>query len=476
MLRFLPCLTLIVALAAYAADPPKNEPHQGPRVILLAPQAKAPARALAYHLMPDPLESVEGDASRLWLRAAMSVVAQRRRFTEEEQSWMGWSKTPPGKLPRKGVETLLARYRPALDLADRASLRTRCRWDLPPLTVQTLDTAIPHDEIQAMRELIQYVTLRFRLDLQEKKFDEARHGAQTGLSLARHLGGSDLMLQDLVGIAISSIAVGHLEEWVQVPDSPNLYWPLTELPRPLVGVRRSIRNELYILDRSLPELRDLRSKKMSEKQAQEAYDQILRAWTEGIGEGPPFWTKGAAKVAITTMPYPVARKAIIAAGRSEKEVDAMPKLQVVALAHLEEHDRVRDDIIKWLGVPAYQGLPEIEKIVARETAKDKGTANVFLAMLLPTMSKIANAQMRLDRNIAGLRAAEALRQHVADHGKPPATWADLKGCPAPTDPYTGKGFDAFYKVVDGKGVLEVPPMKGMPASLGRRYEVAPRVP
>ena len=88
----------------------------------------------------------------------------------------------------------------------------------------------------------------------------------------------------------------------------------------------------------------------------------------------------------------------------------------------------------------------------------------------------ASCPARLDRLIASLRAAEALRQHVADHGKPPATWADLKGVPAPIDPYTGKGFDAFYKVVDGKGILKVPPMAGMPATLGRRYEVAPKTP
>jgi hypothetical protein len=475
MLRLLPFVALLLALAAHAADPPKKDPPPGPTVIRLAPQAKAPRRALAYHLMPDPLEAVAGDAAQLWLRAGINVRAVRHKWTEEEWKWAGPAGTPLNKLPVREIRTLMVKYLHGLELADRAALRARCHWDYEPLTVQNLHTNLPQEEVQTMREIIQLVSLRCRVEMAEKKFDDARRSAQTGLGLARHLGDSDIMIQDLVGIAMAAIAVGRLEEWVQIPDSPNLYWPLTELPRPLVGLRRSIRNELYTLDRSLPELRGLRSKKLSEGQARQTYDKMLRAWSEGIGEGPPFWTKGVAKVTITTMQYPVARMALVAAGRSEKELDAMPKLQVIALAHLEEHDRVRDDIIKWLAVPAFQGLPEIEKIVARETAKDKGTANVFLAMLLPMMSKVAQAQTRLDRNIAGLRAAEALRQHVADHGKPPATWADLKGCPAPTDPYTGKGFDAFYKVVDGKGVLEVPPMKGMPASLGKRYEVAPRV-
>lgn len=476
MIRLLPAVALLLALAAHAADPPKQSPPAGPTVIRLAPQAKAARRALAFHLMPDPLEEVEGDASQLWLRAGMNVRALRHKWSEEEKQWMGWGQEPAGKLPRKGVEALLKPYLPALALADRAALRTRCRWDYAPLTMQTISTMLPMDEIQAMRELIGYIRLRFRLEVQEQKFDDARRSAQTGLALARHLGDSDVMIQDLVGVAVASIMVGQLESWVQTPDSPNLYWPLTELPRPLVGVRRSIRNELYTIDRSLPSLRDLRAGKLTEAQAGRAFDKLIDAWTQGPGDKPPSWAKGVARVAVVTMHYPDARKALIAAGRTEKEVDALPKLQAVALSHIEAYDRVRDDIVKWLGVPAHRGLPEIEKIVARERADKTEKRNVFLALMLPAMEKVAHAQTRLDRQIAGLRAAEALRQHVADHGKPPATWADLKGCPAPVDPYTGKGFDAFYKVVDGKGVLEVPPMRGMPASLGKRYEVAPRVP
>jgi hypothetical protein len=45
--------------------------------------------------------------------------------------------------------------------------------------------------------------------------------------------------------------------------------------------------------------------------------------------------------------------------------------------------------------------------------------------------------------------------------------------PLPIDPLTGKGFDAFYKVVDGKAVLEMPAMPGMGATTGRRYEIDP---
>ena len=474
MNRLLPFVALLLALAAHADNPPKKDPP-GPPVIRLARQAKAPARALAYHLMPDTSEEVDGDASQLWLRAGIQVRGVHHKWTEKEYNWAGPSGTPLDKLPAKEVRALLERFLPGLDLTDRAALRTRCRWDYKPLTIRTVSMTLAMDEITMMRETINVVSLRFRLELSERRFDDARRSAQTGLALARHLGDSDLMILDLVGIALASIMVGRLEEWVQTPDSPNLYWALSELPRPLVGIRKSIRNELGTIERSLPSLRDLRAKKLTEAQAREAYDRMFDAWTQGSFETEPTLMKGMARMAVVAKYYPNARKTLIAGGRSEKEVDAMPKLQVVALSFLEEYDRVRDEITKWLAVPAHQGAPEIEKIVASERANAKENANGFLHLMMPALAKMVHAQTRLDRAIASLRAAEALRQHVADHGKPPATWADLKGVPAPIDPYTGKGFDAFYKVINGKGVLEVPPMAGMPATLGRRYEVAPKV-
>src|SRR5882724_1189529 len=134
MIRFLPCVALLVAFAAYAEDIPKKETLPGPTVIRLATQAKAPTRALAYRLTPDPLDEVEGDASQLWLRAGMNIRAMRHKWTEKEWPWVSSAETPLGKLPRKEVHKLLGEYVPGLALADRAALRTHCRWDYQPLT------------------------------------------------------------------------------------------------------------------------------------------------------------------------------------------------------------------------------------------------------------------------------------------------------------------------------------------------------
>jgi hypothetical protein len=101
--------------------------------------------------------------------------------------------------------------------------------------------------------------------------------------------------------------------------------------------------------------------------------------------------------------------------------------------------------------------------------------STILRLLLPALEKTWMAHMRSERQFAALRSAEALRWYAASHeGKSPARWSDITEVPLPLDPLTGKGFDDFYQVKDGRGILEIPPPPppGMPASLGRRYEIA----
>ncbi len=153
-------------------------------------------------------------------------------------------------------------------------------------------------------------------------------------------------------------------------------------------------------------------------------------------------------------------------------IDAMPKAQVTLLWYVDQYDKAWDEVAKALTVPTCQALPLMEAAFQ----KYRSTDNIFLRLLLPAIEKTWVASVRNERQRAGLRCAEALRLYAAAHkGKPPEKWSDITAVPLPIDPLTGKGFDAFYQVTDGRGILELPPPSpGMPASLGRRYELEPR--
>jgi hypothetical protein len=440
----------------------------------LAPQATGvPRAALAWPLLPDPEELQPGNAAIVWLRAGQEYRSARYKWTEKE--WK-WNSLPLSELPRKEVREVLEKYTPALRLAEQAARRKFCHWDRPPLTMQNIATNLPLEEIQHFREIANLLQLRFRLELSERHFDNAIVTLQTGFALARDIGQGDLMIEGLVGIAIETIFLGLVELWIQTPDSPNLYWSLTDLPRPLVPVAPSIRTELNTFYRSFPALRDVK-KPLTATQMRRVSEQLLDSMSQLTGQEMPPWMRSLAKTLPTLRYYDEAKKTLLARGHTAKAVEAMPHAQVVLLAWVEEYDEVRDEISKWLSVPTWQAREPFEKLTLSASTDPRYKNLFFLGQLAPAISKVYAASLRTDRAVAAMRGAEALRMHVAGHGgKPPARWADITVVPLPIDPVTGRGLDDFYRVEKGRAFLEVPPPPGMPALVARRYQwVVPAV-
>jgi hypothetical protein len=481
---------LATMLLVAALAPAQKAP--GPRVIQLAAQSeKKPVSSLAYRLLPDSLDKVEGNAAFLWTRAVMAARAARYKWTEQQWKWSDTDSTPLDKLVVNDVKAALKVHANALYLADQAALRTRCDWERPAPTIQNLSTdMLRMEEVQGLREIAHLLTLRCRVELAERRFDDALHTLRTGFALARHVSGDGphMVLDDLVGIAVATIMLGRVEEWVQIPGSPNLYWALTDLPRPFIDTRRSIRVELNTIYRSFPVLRELKTKKKlsaeeSRRLFEKAFDAVFqsaepiidKALGAGGGkENMAAWMKKMGPTAVALKYYPIAKKGLIASGRPAKEVEALPSLQVIAIYYMEQYDQMRDEILQWLAIPAWQGYKSLEKVQAKYSARakeDGNILNVLTGMLTPAILKVTAAQLRLDRQIAGLRGAEALRWHVAA-GSLPAKWAEITEVPGPIDPMTGKGLDEWYKLDRSKGVLSIPALPGMFINTARRFEMA----
>jgi hypothetical protein len=90
---------------------------------------------------------------------------------------------------------------------------------------------------------------------------------------------------------------------------------------------------------------------------------------------------------------------------------------------------------------------------------------------MAAFSKVFAAKVRLERDIAALRCGEALRLYAAEHdGNPPAKWSDIASVPLPVDAATGKGFDVYYEVKEGRAALNVPGFPGQGTRTGKRFE------
>jgi hypothetical protein len=462
LLASIPGLALFLATAA-----PAQEAESGPVVVPVPLATAAPSLPLRYALLPPPRDRTPGNAAPQWLRAGQLAAQADPKPGQEEGLWTG--ETPLERLPLPRVRQYLDRHGDALRLADEAARRERCDWELPPLTLP--GDALPLVEVQSFRQLAALLALRCRLELAEGRFDDAARSLQTGLTLARHIDAAATFTHHLVAAAVASMILGRVEEWLQTPKAPNLYWPLTTLPRPLLDPRRAVAQERLAVYRSLPALRELARAPLSASQLERLNGDLFRSLNP---PGPRPWSERLAfnllAAGVAAKVYPDAKRALVAQGLPAEHLEAMPVTQVVLLHFLEEHDRLWDDAVLWMSVPFAQGQKGLARF-QKEAEASARAGNFFAALSFPVVVRVHAVHVRIERQVAALRCVEAVRLHAAAHGgRPPATLAAVDAVPLPADPLTGKDFDR-YRVEEGNAVLELPPAPALNVPVGRRYEL-----
>jgi hypothetical protein len=145
-------------------------------------------------------------------------------------------------------------------------------------------------------------------------------------------------------------------------------------------------------------------------------------------------------------------------------VEKFPPMQVILLDEVNRFEAARDDVLKWLAVPAWQ-LP---------AGLDKREVTGVFAQLAPGITKVSIARSRIQQQIGMLQAVEGLRAFAAaNSGRLPTSLDELK-LPLPPDPFTGRPFR--YEVLNGVASVRATPPPGREgdATLNRVYEVRVR--
>ena len=146
---------------------------------------------------------------------------------EEQNNWLT---QPLATLPRDALRKHLERHAFSLHEVELGARREFCDWEF-----QRRDEGFEmmFQDLQEMRGLGRLLVLKIRLEIVEGRIDSAIHWLQTGFAMARHVGSqSSSLIQMLIASAITTQMTGVLEELVQAPGAPNLYWALANLPRP----------------------------------------------------------------------------------------------------------------------------------------------------------------------------------------------------------------------------------------------------
>ena len=109
------------------------------------------------------------------------------------------------------------------------------------LRADGFETLLP--DVQAMRSLGKALAVRFRAEIAGGRVDDAIRTAKTMFGMARRMGEHPTFIGELVGFAIAFTAINPLEEMLEQPGCPNLYWALTNLPDPFISIKTGLDGE-----------------------------------------------------------------------------------------------------------------------------------------------------------------------------------------------------------------------------------------
>jgi hypothetical protein len=220
-----------------------------------------------------------------------------------------------------------------------------------------------------------------------------------------------------------------------------LYWALTDLPCPLVDLRKGVQGDRTLMAADLRSLRD--DGPMTETEMEKFVSHlsgVMGFAREQAGLAPRNVRARLQTRVNDPVQVSAARQRLVDAGYALDLVKSFPPIQAILLDQKRDYEIQRDERMKLLAVPLWQidGLAGGEQPVA-------DTGGLF-ADFLPHINKLRRADGRLRQQIAILRHVEALRLYAAVHdSKLPAKLSDIS-VPLPVDPVTGQPF-VYY--VDG---------------------------
>ncbi len=427
---FLTVFLLMLAVSAIpAADQPKVESHK----LVLSP-ASAPFPVRKYRLQVELIEQHPGNAAKHYKAAALLLKGKFSAAQSEEIDEM--LKAPLAEFPKENARVLINLAEPVLAEVQVGTRCESCDWELSE-EIRKKGIGFILTGIQEMREVATLLQIKIRLDLAEGKTHKALQSARTMIILARHVAESPTLITNLVGIAITAMACERLEEIVQQPDAPNLYWALRDLPSPLFDFRKALEGERLTAYHALPGTADLLNNPDSLPATREQLKKFAGSMA-GDAEIRKFRASAYVTGGAILLKHEAAKKALIASGRPRQRVEQMPPLQVAVLHGYLEYDQQLDEMLKWQNFPYWEARPKMEELdkKLRPTARflndlvladfeGEWPAFPFARLLLPALGKVSRASpngpphlrtylCRSDTNVCRVtwrRFARATRRH-----------------------------------------------------------------
>lgn len=447
--------------------------------------AKVESPALKHRLFPSPSSLKPGDAATFYHRAIIRVHELRRgkNFRRNEDLRRSGKKVPYadqtfgelsdlisknlGRHELRELKKVIVLEQQALFGEIQTATRLRdCDWGFEIVYDRPLDEYIGFllPEMQELRSLSRFLALKAKVEITEGKFADAIETMRNGFKMSKATEETRFVICSLIGIACSNQMLEMVEQFVSQPDSPNLYWALATLPRPLVSVRPAFVHELEFVRNGagLSILQDPEHQKMTAQQWNERFQKDLLAFgMTGLRANPAFPSLLALRS------YPIAKRELIESGMPADQVNQMPAAQVISIHQSRTQRIIADELLKFQSMdyatikrqlarmknePATANSADQSGTEPRNQETRTGTRMPrelipVTSTLIPSLLNVMDAEIRLQRRITLLQTIEAIRLHAALTGGLPRKLSDIESVPVPREPLTGQPFR--YVPVEG---------------------------
>jgi hypothetical protein len=407
-----------------------------------------PTPALKYELLfDDTLDCRPGNAAMLYLDSILllgpdgAAKAQKAEDAYEAKDMASFDSLADSLDHR----ALLGE----LDLAGRCE---DCNWGAP-LREMGYGTLLPH--LNPLRDLARMLEVRALRQIEQGKVDDALATLRLGYELSDKVGREPVVISGLVSVGIAALMDQCLEQLMNRPDAPNLYWALSEFPgkKPVMRRASDIERMLWPTSVGASLAKANAGEDLSDDEWRAVFD-----YTEGAVQSFGSSTTGHAR-----LPDPVkdtspelmrqAREQYALSHQmTPEQAGEIDPIIVIGRFYFQQYRIAGDDMFKLQGL-AYPVLlvksAECDLRVARLLHEQP--ANPFLQML-PSLHRAGRTFARIDRQLAALTAVEAIRSYAAANGgELPSQLADITDTPVPLNPATGKPFE--YRVNNGTATL-----------------------
>lgn len=471
--------TLVSPALESEIDESKSEPPS--EVVFKFRAAAEPDPPLEYRFWPAAEHRLQTNPMPFVNRAvllATQVNYDRDAAIEFNEELTQWFDLPLSELPLERVRAFIDRYGPQpLYELSRAENLMGLSYDLrfDELTAaEMISTLLP--ELKELRTLGWLLAIRARLAVAEERWDDFVRDIRIGMRLSEIAGHSnEFLINRLVGYAIAEIMFGVIEEAMQRPGCPNLYWALTTIPADdLFETRDALEFESIVTTRIFSGINPLPKPIIG---AEAARERILRLVREAIatqdanegqitsapevmGESESEATIKArlfAGVYVATM-ADSSRQLLADTDQWSDRVSQLSAPEAVLRATALRFNRLRDDWVKWAILPNDVSAPYQDRIKAslnRSTAKDDMLLSI-VGNLVPAIDAAQQAGIRRHQEYNFLCTIEAIRMHVAVNRELPQSIDRLDPVPARRDTIARTDFGYHRRSADRATMTRAP--------------------